>query len=335
VNLAPNASMTRSFDEFVSDDAIDGFIYVSSDVPTVASALENNATKTLLANVPTMHARAGYNPPTSSQLRITGTVRRTGNTVGGVKIQITGSANTTLFTAQSGAYVQRVSPGRYTIEPVDAGYVFFPPTRTITITEDDSIGNDFDAALIGPSPRPTLLSISPSTIDINLSGEGSPLLLTATGSDFVPGSKLFLDNVPVATGFISTTTLSAYIPQSFFQMGGTIQVSVRNPDPTFGPSGSLPLAVNNPIPVLASIEPAEVKYNPGLPATVMLVGQNFTPNSIFELTPPCVSVFVSNRLSAETAQVKISLHCAGEYQVRARTPAPGGGSSQVLTFTVK
>jgi hypothetical protein len=333
--LGPNASMTRPITEFVSDDEVDGFIHVSSDFPIVASALESSTTSALLANVPAMHVQPGYNPPTPSQFRIKGTVRRTGNTVGGMKIQITGSANLSLFTSQSGEYVQMVPPGRYTLEPVDAGYVFFPPTRTVTITEDDSVGNDFDASLIGPSPKPTLLSISPATIDINLSGDGPPVLLTATGSDFVPGAKVLLDNVPVATGFISATTLSAYIPQSFFQMGGTVPVSVRNPEPSFGPSGSLPLAVNNPVPVLASLEPASMTFNPGIAATVTVVGQNFAPTSIFELTPPCVSIWVANRISAEIGEVKLVPHCTGEYQVRVRTPAPGGGNSQVLSFTVK
>jgi hypothetical protein len=171
-------------------------------------------------------------------------------------------------------------------------------------------------------------------MDMNLSGEGSPVVLTATGADFVPGAKLYLDNVPIETTVISSTSLSAVINSTFFQAGGTIQVSVRNPDPSLGPSGSLPLAINNPLPVIASIEPASLAFNPGVPATVTIVGQNFAPNSVFELTPPCVSVFVTNRISAQITEMKIHLQCAGTYSVRVLTPAPGGGNSETLTFTV-
>src|SRR6185436_7716335 len=104
VTLNPFASMTRSFNDFLSDDQIDGFIYISSDVPIFASALESSTDNTLLANLPAMHSRPEYSPPTPFQFRIKGAVRRSGIGVGGVKVRLSGPINLSPVTNQAGAY---------------------------------------------------------------------------------------------------------------------------------------------------------------------------------------------------------------------------------------
>jgi hypothetical protein len=333
VVVEPNSSLTRSFNELLSDSQIDGFIHISSDVPVFISALETSADNTMLANLPALRLQQGYNPPTSTQLRLTGTVRRNGTGVPGVRIQLSGALNVALFTNTAGAYVQRVTPGQYTVEPSDPSYVFFPFSRTVTITEDDGVGNDFEASLVGPAPRPTLLSISPATAESRLGPNATPLLLTAAGTDFIPGAKLLLGSVEVPTQFVSTTLLTASIPANLLEVGGTILVSVQNPAPSLGMSEKLPLSIVSPIPTLNSIDPVSVTLS-SAPVSISLIGENFAPNSIFELTPPCASIFVTSRISSEIGTLSINPQCAGTYYLRVRTPEPGGGTSQTLGLTV-
>jgi hypothetical protein len=211
--------------------------------------------------------------------------------------------------------------------------VFNPQSRVVTITLDDSVGNDFDASLLGPTPKPTLLSISPTSIDARPGG-GPPLLLTVTGSQFVAGAKVLLNGVEVPTQYLSPVLLNASVPSTLLEAGGTVQVTVRNPLPTLGISNALPLVVVNPGPFLASVEPASMAFTPGVPVVITLHGANFAPGSSYELTPPCASVFVTNRISGDTATITINMQCAGTYSVRVRTPEPGGGISQTLSMVV-
>jgi hypothetical protein len=255
--------------------------------------------------------------------------------VAGLKVQLGGQANLSLFTDPAGMYLQTVAPGQYTIEPTDSRYLFFPPSRAVTIVQDDSIGNDFEGFLNGPSPKPALLSISPTTTEVRLTPNASPLFLTAAGSDFVPGAKLFLNNVAVPTQFVSETSLTASIPATSLEAGGALQVFVENPSPSFGPSGTVTLTVNNVGPILNSVDPASLTFDPAIPTPLTLSGLNFGPSSIFELTGPCAVVFVSNRISTDSAVLTLRPQCAGTYYVRVRTPPPGGGVSQTLPIMVR
>jgi hypothetical protein len=118
-------------------------------------------------------------------------------------------------------------------------------------------------------------------------------------------------------------------------VGGVQQITVRNPSPSLGSSGAVPLSVQNPAPVLHAIEPGALAFNGSSgSSSVTLRGENFVSSSMFELTPPCASVFSTHRIDGETATLSINLQCAGMYSVRVRTPQPGGGDSQTLTITV-
>src|SRR5262249_30977287 len=152
-------------------------------------------------------------------------------------------------------YTLRVIPGRYGIEASDPSYVFNPPNRSIEIIDADSIGDDFEGALIGPSPKPTLLSISPTNTDLRLDPEAAPLLLEIIGSEFRPGARVMLGKTALSTQFNSPTSLTALIPASLLLTGGSFEVSVENPSPNLGASKTLLLMVRNAAPALASVEP--------------------------------------------------------------------------------
>src|SRR5262249_30561803 len=162
-------------------------------------------------------------------------------------------------------YIYRVPPGLYTITPSDPKYVFNPPSRTISIASDDSVGNDFEGALLGPTPQPTVTSLSPNSTTVRLSASDPPLFLNVTGSNFVAGAKIYVNGVAMPTLFLSSTVLSASIPATSLQSGSTLQVTVQNPDPTLGISAMLPLLLTNPGPVLATVEPATFAMTPGVP----------------------------------------------------------------------
>jgi len=335
VTLKAFASVSHSFAEFFADDQIDGIVHVTSDVPVSASALEINSDSSLIANLPGMASQPGYAPPNPSLFRITGIVRRISGVVPGIKVQITDSINLSTLSDTNGKYTLRVIPGQYGIEASDPSYVFNPPGRTVEIIDADSIANDFEGALIGPSPKPTLVSISPATTDLRLDPEAAPLVLDITGSEFRPGARVMFGKTPLSTQFNSPTSLTALIPASLLLSGGSFEVSVDNPSPNLGASKTLLLLVRNAAPALGSVEPESPVLEPGLPLSITLHGENFAPNSVFEVTPPCAAIYVTNRIDPQTALLSVNAQCTGSYYVRVKTPEPGGGTTQTLAVTVK
>ncbi len=88
----------------------------------------------------------------------------------------------------------------------------------------------------GPAnnPIPSLTSISPSSATAG----GTSFTLTATGSNFMPGSIIRLKGSNRTTTFVSGTALTANIPGSDINSTGTANVTVFNPAPGGGTSNS-------------------------------------------------------------------------------------------------
>ena len=96
---------------------------------------------------------------------------------------------------------------------------------------------------IGPqsNPTPKLASISPSSTKVGTLPPGNFLLLTGTG--FVPGSVVNFNGTPRATGYSSATQLAVSLVPSDVASGGTIAVTVTNPNPGGGASSASNLTI--------------------------------------------------------------------------------------------
>jgi len=85
------------------------------------------------------------------------------------------------------------------------------------------------------NPTPMLSSLSPS---IATAG-GTPLTLTATGTNFVAGSVVQWNGGARTTTFVSSTQLKAAITATDLAAAGTASVSVFSPTPGGGTSGAV------------------------------------------------------------------------------------------------
>jgi IPT/TIG domain len=91
---------------------------------------------------------------------------------------------------------------------------------------------------IGPSsnPAPHLSSVSPTSTAMGSLPPGGYLLLT--GSGFVPGSVANFNGSPRPTGYSTSTQLAVGVLASDVATGGTVAVTVVNPNPGGGTSSS-------------------------------------------------------------------------------------------------
>src|SRR5208283_331034 len=91
------------------------------------------------------------------------------------------------------------------------------------------------------NPDPTVTALSPAFATAG----GPAFTLTVTGTSFVASSQVAWNGSPLATTFVSSTSLTAQIPASDIASNGTPSVTVINPAPGGGTSAALTFAVNS------------------------------------------------------------------------------------------
>ena len=150
---------------------------------------------------------------------------------------VAGSSNTTVSWS-----VNSISGGSSTLGTINASGNYAAPstlpspnTVTITATSAADSSKSSSSAVTLLNPTPTLTGISPATSNL-----GS-FSLTITGTNFVSGAQVMLNNSALSTTFLSSTQLTATGTAS---TAGIFPIAVQNPDPGSSSSSSVNFQVN-------------------------------------------------------------------------------------------
>jgi len=181
------------------------------------------------------------------------------------------------------------------------------------------------------NPLPTVASISPSTVTAG----GAAFTLTVTGTGFVAGSVVRLDGADRATTFVSGTQLQAAITAADIAAAGAAQITVFSPAPGGGTSSALTLAItlDSPLPALSSLSPASVTAG-GLGFTLSVTGADFVAASVVQVNGAARTTTFLSSTELQAAITAADIAAAGTAQITVFTPAPGGGTSNILNFTI-
>ncbi|MDH4055272.1 MAG: hypothetical protein OEV58_07830 [Gammaproteobacteria bacterium] len=186
----------------------------------------------------------------------------------------------------------------------------------------------------GSNPTPNLASISPNSATEG----GSAMVVTAIGSNFVPGSVVRWNGADRVTTYLSSTQLLVDVFADDIAVPGAASVSVFNPGPGGGTSAARSFTVNpastsNPVPVLASMSP-DTATEGGSAFSLTVFGSNFVPDSVVQWNGANrLTTYVSStQLQAAVTSADISVN--GSATVGVFTPGPGGGTSAGRTFTI-
>jgi uncharacterized protein (TIGR03437 family) len=185
--------------------------------------------------------------------------------------------------------------------------------------------------ITGDNPVPTLTSINPMSALVN----SGAFTLTVNGTSFAPSSAVRWNGQDRPTTFVSNTQLTAAIPSSDLASAGTAQVTVFSPAPGGGTSGAQPFTITppNPVPTISSLSPSTAAE--GGPAFTLTVnGTGFVNSSVVRWDGSNrQTAFVNN--TRVTAQILASdIVGTGQASVTVFNPTPGGGVSNVATFTI-
>ena len=197
-----------------------------------------------------------------------------------------------------------------------------------SITVTNSLGPSAPVLFTVDNPVPVLTKLSPARIIVG--GSGFPL--TLTGSGFVKGSMVRWSGTPLATTYLSPTTLKASIP-TIDILDGNIPVTVYNSKPGGGLSNPITFPIDNPVPVIISLSPASVKHGGG--SFILTVnGFDFNEGAKVQWNGSALpTTFVSD--AQLTAKVPASaIVTSGSATVTVANPAPTLSASNPLKFTI-
>lgn len=203
-------------------------------------------------------------------------------------------------------------------------------TATISASVE---GRSASVTLTVNNPAPTLNALDPAEAAVG----GPGFELTVRGTNFVHGSVVLWDGHARATTYVSGTELRAQITAADIAQPRVVQVAVSNPAPGGGTSASRPFTVTaaaNPVPAITALDPSRTAAGSGA-LTLTVRGTNFVQGSVVRWNG-------SNRqttyVSATELRAQIpagDLAQPGQAQVTVFNPAPGGGASNALTFTIE
>src|SRR5439155_1393048 len=203
-------------------------------------------------------------------------------------------------------------------------------TYSVTISATNAGGTgSATLTLTITNPVPTITSISPTSTTAG----SAQFTLTVNGTKFVSSSTVNWNGSALTTPFVSSIKLKAIVPAANVATAGTASITVVNPPPSGGTSNSVTFTINNPLPTTTSISPTCTTA--GSADFILTVnGTNFVSTSTVNWNgAPLATTFVSS--TQLTATVPASLVAtAGTASITVVNPTPGGGTSNVQTFTI-
>jgi C1A family cysteine protease/PKD repeat protein len=182
------------------------------------------------------------------------------------------------------------------------------------------------------NPVPTLSTISPSSATAG----GAAFTLTVTGGNFISSSKVRWNGADRTTTVLSATQATAAIQATDIATAGTASVTVFNPTPGGGTSGAQTftiMAASNPVAAITTLSPSAATAG-GSAFTMTVTGSNFiTTSKVRWNGADRTTTYVSaTQLTAAIPATDIAT--AGTASVTVFNPAPGGGNSSGVTFTI-
>lgn len=210
------------------------------------------------------------------------------------------------------------------VEPTATQQPTEPPVAPTATQEKPKDPPNPDDAL-----PPMVTSISPDKATVGSVGPS----IVVSGTNFVPRSIVQLDGAPLATNFVSGTELRATIPTSKLASVGVLRLSVGTSPPGGGASKEVTFEVRNPGATLTSLSPLSAVAG-SAPTTIEASGTGFVPGAKISFGSTDLTTTWNSDSSLEATIPASLLITSGSVPVTVTNPAPGGGLSKAISFTV-
>jgi hypothetical protein len=162
----------------------------------------------------------------------------------------------------------------------------------------------------------------------------TPGTVTITGNGFARSAVVYVGNEPrISFHPASATQMQVDLTATDVGGSGTLSFRVRNPDPGGNFSNAVTLEVRAPAPVITSL--LDTSMSAGQSGVLAVNGSGFVDNSVILLDGVPRQTFRNDGgTQVNTTLTQEELSTPHAYTVTVSTPAPGGGVSNGVTFTV-
>ncbi|HEX8170602.1 MAG TPA: discoidin domain-containing protein [Thermoanaerobaculia bacterium] len=178
-------------------------------------------------------------------------------------------------------------------------------------------------------PAPTLSAITPATAGVG----GPAFTLTASGANFAPEAVVTLNGQQRPTTVIDSRRATAAISAADLQTAGVYAVNIVNPAPGGGASAALTFTVTNPPPAANKIQPTSAARG-GAAFTLTVSGSDFVSGAVVTFDGQKRQTTFVSAQQVTAAILASDLSTAGTHFIVVVNPAPGGGSSEPIAFSV-
>ncbi|MGH7331011.1 MAG: hypothetical protein ACREJX_21895, partial [Polyangiaceae bacterium] len=142
-----------------------------------------------------------------------------------------------------------------------------------------------------------------------------------------------MDATELTTTYFSSSELRAALPNEKLSIATTLHISVRTPAPGGGTSEDLPFEVRNPVPALTTLDPASTLAG-SADTNVTLTGSSFATNAQVYFDANELAVASASATSIATTIPASLLKMSGSHNLTVVNGAPGGGTSNIVAFTI-
>jgi 6-phosphogluconolactonase (cycloisomerase 2 family) len=193
-----------------------------------------------------------------------------------------------------------------------------------------------ESDVVSSTPIPSVDHLTPGGVKAGSAG----LIVDVYGTNFQSDASVFINTVNQTTTFVDSTHLQTTLSATQVAQAGTVSVMVRNGTNSY--SNKVGLTVSppgqNPVPSLVALNPSQT-FSRGASSpsvTVTVIGSNFVDGSIVQWNGnDRQTTFIDSTHLAVTLTGSDFLWPPSSNGITVRTPAPGGGTSNVLTFQVQ
>jgi hypothetical protein len=189
----------------------------------------------------------------------------------------------------------------------------------------DSTGNSGGSV----APSPILSSIAPTFAAVGALGP----TLVVKGTSFTSQSVIRVNSTALSTTFFSDAELHAALPNDDLALATTLHISVFTPAPGGGSSADLPFEVRNPTPALTALSPSSALAGASDTA-LTLSGSSFAPMPSVYFDGTSLTVATATTDTITTTIPAALLATSGSHNVTVVNAAPGGGTSNAISYTV-
>jgi hypothetical protein len=206
-----------------------------------------------------------------------------------------------------------------------------PGTLAVTVTNPSPGGGTSPAATLTIAPQ-LITSVTPSSIVAGTPGT----TITVSGFGFSTASIVQWNGSPLLTTinwFFGALQLVATVPAADLASVGTASVTVSTPGLTPAISNAVTVSITNaPAPALTSIYPGGGPLNQ--PQQLTINGTGFSPTSTVLVNGTVIPSTYASPTQLNATLSALNTAAPGNLNITVNTPAPGGGVSQPLPYTV-